>query len=181
MTPEEEAHFIALWQEGLTAAAIAQRLGIPPGTVRSRVYTLQQQGKIPPRLKGGKRVRTHTPAPTREAPAEAALPTREAPAELVAVPLETIERMQDLEARVAALEARALQTPAPPAGTRTHPREHIKQWTVRLSQALIEAVKAQAATHGKEPSHLVEELLWRALAGMDASPPGTDGLPDAKI
>jgi hypothetical protein len=40
----------------------------------------------------------------------------------------------------------------------------IKQWTVRLSQPLIEAVKAQATTEGKEPSHLVEELLWRALA-----------------
>jgi hypothetical protein len=33
-----------------------------------------------------------------------------------------------------------------------------------LSQPLIEAVKAQATTEGKEPSHLVEELLWRALA-----------------
>ena len=53
--------------------------------------------------------------------------------------------------------------PPAPAGTRAHPREHIKQWTVRLSQALIEAVKAQAVAEGKEPSHLVEEVLWQAL------------------
>jgi hypothetical protein len=44
-----------------------------------------------------------------------------------------------------------------------HPREHIKQWTVRLSRALIDVVKAQAAAEGKEPSHLVEEVLWHAL------------------
>jgi predicted DNA binding CopG/RHH family protein len=44
-----------------------------------------------------------------------------------------------------------------------HPRVDIKQWTVRLSQALIKAVKAQAAAEGKEPSHLVEEVLWQAL------------------
>jgi hypothetical protein len=50
-----------------------------------------------------------------------------------------------------------------PHPTRTHPREHIKQWTVRLSQALIEAVKAQATAEGKEPSHLVEEVLWAGL------------------
>jgi hypothetical protein len=50
---------------------------------------------------------------------------------------------------------------SPPAGTRTPGT--IKQWTVRLSQLLIEAAKVQAATEGKEPSHLVEELLWTAL------------------
>jgi hypothetical protein len=34
---------------------------------------------------------------------------------------------------------------------------------VRLSQALIDAVKTEAAAQGKEPSHLVEEVLWQAL------------------
>ena len=34
---------------------------------------------------------------------------------------------------------------------------------MRLSQVLIEAVKAQAEAEGKEPSHLVEEILWHAL------------------
>jgi predicted DNA binding CopG/RHH family protein len=49
-------------------------------------------------------------------------------------------------------------------------REHIKQWTVRLSQALIDAVKAQARAEGKEPSHLVEEWLWLALSLVGDAP-----------
>jgi hypothetical protein len=39
----------------LTTQAIAQRLGIPEGTAKSRAYTLQQQGKIQPRPRGGRR------------------------------------------------------------------------------------------------------------------------------
>ena len=82
---------------------------------------------------------------------------------------ELIHTVKDLVARVAALEdgtrggTRTTPAPArPPAGTRTPGT--IKQWTVRLSQSLIEAVKTQATAEGKEPSHLVEELLWRALS-----------------
>ena len=56
MTPAEEARFITLWNAGTATAAIAQQLGIPPGTARSRAYTLQQQGKIPRRPQGGRRV-----------------------------------------------------------------------------------------------------------------------------
>jgi len=56
-----------------------------------------------------------------------------------------------------------------PAGTRTPGT--IKQWTVRLSQPLIEAVKAQAVAEGKEPSHLVELLLWGALTDRRADAP----------
>lgn len=52
MTPTDEATFIALWQEGVTTDAIAEALGIPHGTARSRAYSLQQQGKIPPRSRG---------------------------------------------------------------------------------------------------------------------------------
>jgi hypothetical protein len=98
---------------------------------------------------------------------------------MVAVPelREIINRFSVLEARVAALEdgtREATRTPPAPvgtrAGTRAHPRQHIKQWTVRLSQALIEAVKAQAATQGQEPSHLVEELLWLALSMLKEAP-----------
>jgi hypothetical protein len=53
MTPDEEAQFIALWQAGATQAQIAEALGIPHGTVKSRAHTLQQQGKIQPRPRGG--------------------------------------------------------------------------------------------------------------------------------
>ena len=49
MTPTEEATFISLWQEGLTHEAMARQLGWPVGTVKSRLHTLLQQGKIQPR------------------------------------------------------------------------------------------------------------------------------------
>ena len=123
MTPADEARFIALWQQGLTTDAITQHLGIKEGTARSRAYTLQQQGKIAPRPKGGRRERrqpndlpTRAPAPT---PAEASLPTREAPAvTFIAVPevRELIQTVKNLAARVAALEDGTRGT------TRIHPR-----------------------------------------------------------
>jgi hypothetical protein len=53
MTPAEEAEFIALWTQGLEIAAIAQRLGIPKGTVQSRTHRLQQRKLIQPRPKVG--------------------------------------------------------------------------------------------------------------------------------
>jgi hypothetical protein len=53
MTPAEEAHFIQLWQQGATYAAIADALGIPMGTVSSRASALQADGKIAKRPKGG--------------------------------------------------------------------------------------------------------------------------------
>jgi hypothetical protein len=76
---------------------------------------------------------------------------------------ELIHTVTDLVARVAALEAGTRD------GTRTPGT--IKQWTVRLSQPLIEAVKVQAATEGKEPSHLVEQLLWTALTDRRSAAP----------
>src|SRR4030095_7920622 len=55
MTPADEATFIALWQQGRSQDAIAQRLGIPVGTVKSRAHTLAHAGKITPRPRGGAR------------------------------------------------------------------------------------------------------------------------------
>jgi hypothetical protein len=49
---EQEATLIALWNEGLEIATIAQRLGIPKGTVQSRAHRLQQRGLIQPGPKG---------------------------------------------------------------------------------------------------------------------------------
>jgi DNA-directed RNA polymerase specialized sigma24 family protein len=36
MTPTDEVEFIALWEPGLSQDAIAQQLGCPVGTVKSR-------------------------------------------------------------------------------------------------------------------------------------------------
>jgi DNA-directed RNA polymerase specialized sigma24 family protein len=52
-----EAEFIRHWEVGKTTDQIAAALGIAEGTARSRAYTLQQEGKIQPRPKGGIRVR----------------------------------------------------------------------------------------------------------------------------
>jgi transposase len=53
MTPADEQKFITLWQQGASQQAIAARLGVPLGTVKSRASTLARQGKIQPRPRGG--------------------------------------------------------------------------------------------------------------------------------
>jgi hypothetical protein len=54
MTPTDEAHFIALWQQGASYRELAQALGRPLGTVASRSAALVAQGKIQPRPRGGR-------------------------------------------------------------------------------------------------------------------------------
>jgi hypothetical protein len=52
MTPTAEQEFITLWQQGVSHDAMAERLGCPVGTVKSRAHRLQQQGVIQPRPRG---------------------------------------------------------------------------------------------------------------------------------
>ena len=62
MTPDDEATFITLWQQGLETSVIAQRLGIPKGTVQSQAHRLQQRRLIHPGLGVGSiRVSTRSP------------------------------------------------------------------------------------------------------------------------
>jgi hypothetical protein len=127
MTPTDEAEFIALWTAGLEIAAIAQRLGIPKGTVDSRATALRKRGvDLAKRPRGGaypaqralarqEGTPAQAPAPP---PADAALLTRETPAiTFMAVPevRELIHTVNDLVARVATLEAGTRD------GTRGHP------------------------------------------------------------
>jgi hypothetical protein len=70
MAREWEAEFIRLWTGGDTLKQIAAALGIPPGTAQWRAFTLQQEGKIPPRRTRGASPRQNaqarpdgTPAP----------------------------------------------------------------------------------------------------------------------
>jgi hypothetical protein len=56
-------------------------------------------------------------------------------------------------------------THAPPAPE----RKEIQQWTVRLSKALIDHLKAVAYERGIHPRQLLEELAWQALTDRRAS------------
>jgi hypothetical protein len=162
MTPADEARFIALWQAGTETAEIGRQLGIPRGTVASRAYTLAKQGKIQPRPKGGAYPRQKALARQEDPPAPPVSPA----VTFVAVPeiQEMLRLMKDLQARVISLEQTRVPpalpaTPAPPAAE----RKEIQQWTVRLSKALIEHLKAVAYERRIHPSQLLEELTWKAL------------------
>jgi DNA-binding transcriptional MocR family regulator len=75
MTPaEQEVTLIALWNAGTEITAIAQRLGIPKGTVQSRAHRLQQRGLIQPRPKGGAYPRQKSLARQDGSPAPPATP-----------------------------------------------------------------------------------------------------------
>jgi Homeodomain-like domain len=164
MTPEAEAEFIRLWQQGASYRAIAQALGCPLGTVASRSAALVAQGTIQPRRRAKAR-----PEGAPATPATPAAPLAPAPPAVtfVAVPeiQEMLSLMKDLQARVISLEQTRVPPttpalPAPPAGD----RKDIQQWTVRLSKALIEHIKAVAYARRIPPSQLVEELVLKAFS-----------------
>src|SRR5215831_20523705 len=71
-----EPEFIKLWHAGAKDAEIAAALGIPEGTARSRIFTLQREGKLGTRPRGGRRVRTEVaPAPVQNPVQSGAEPT----------------------------------------------------------------------------------------------------------
>jgi DNA-binding transcriptional MocR family regulator len=179
-----QPEFIALWQQGLEIREIAQRLGLPYGTVQSRAHRLQHQGKIQPRGRGGAYPRQRALARQASAPAPQVPPTSPAPpappaVTFVAVPeiQEMLSILRDLQARVGELEQTrvtpALPAPqAPPASPMTPAapvvpapptpeRKEIQQWTIRLSKALIAHLKAVAYERRMHPSELVEDWLWQ--------------------
>jgi hypothetical protein len=102
----------------------------------------------------------------------------------VAVPeiQEMLSLMKDLQARVIALEQTRVSPalPAPPATPAPHvaDRKDVQQWTVRLSKALIEHLKAVAYERRIPPSQLVEELVWKALTDHHPSTPSPASTPD---
>jgi hypothetical protein len=93
----------------------------------------------------------------------------------VAVPeiQEMLGLMKDLQARVIALERARVPPalPAPPA-TPAAERKEIQQWTVRLSKALIDHLKAVAYERRLPPSQLVEHWLRLGETAETCSPGG---------
>jgi DNA-binding transcriptional MocR family regulator len=57
-------------------------------------------------------------------------------------------------------QGRQAGTPAPPAPPAAD-RKEVQQWTMRLSKALIEHLKAVAYARRIPPSQLLEEWCWR--------------------
>jgi DNA-binding IclR family transcriptional regulator len=111
MTPAEETEFIALWNQGLEIAVMAERLGIPRGMVQSQAHRLQRCGLIQPQPKGRAYPRQKVLARQDGSPATPAMT-------FVAVPeiQELLSLVKGLHARVGALEQTRVPTalPAPP-------------------------------------------------------------------
>ena len=63
MAREWEPEFVRRWEAGETAETIAAALGIPEDTARSRAFTLQREGKLATRPKGGRRTPARADGP----------------------------------------------------------------------------------------------------------------------
>src|SRR5882724_1627216 len=156
MAPDlSDDHLRELLDAGLSQREIARRTGIPRATLQDRLKRLGLQvtpaapaPQVPP-----------TPPTTPAPPAATAPPA----VTFVAVPemQELLSLVKDLHARVGALEQTRV-TPVLPA-TPAAERKDVQQWTVRLSKALIDHLKAVAYERRVPPSQLVEELVWKAL------------------
>jgi hypothetical protein len=163
MTPAEETRFIALWQQGLTTDAIAQQLGIVAGTARSRAYTLQQQGKIGPRPRGGRRQRTVQNG------VEHGAVQVQIGAELP-IPAAIVEELTRVWAAIDALcqdVHRPVQSPVQslPEPLFDDPADNTtERWNLYLKRGLRVRIEALAQARGVAPSRVVQELLWHALS-----------------
>jgi len=180
MTPTEEARFIELWNAGTPTAEIAVRLDIPEGTARSRAYTLQQQGKITPRPRGGRRTpaRKQDPAeptvhrPPSPIPPSTVDPTPSTvhppPADLTAA---VTAALQPVLARLEALEAGLAPQPPddrPPStihhATVDGPPAHGPRSTVHPATWELKQLKHSVRWTVYVPQAMKEELQRRAAA-----------------
>jgi hypothetical protein len=165
-----EAEFIRRWEAGETTDQIAAALDIAEGTARSRAYTLQQEGKIQPRPKGGRRQRTvhsavHNGAvQTTMHGAETVQNSAELP-----IPAAIAAEFMRLWAAIEALRNDLHPTvhdtvqslPEPlfedPADNAT------ERWNLYLKHGFRVRIEALAQARGVAPSRIVQELLWQAL------------------
>jgi DNA-binding transcriptional MocR family regulator len=173
-----EAEFIRLWQAGATQAQIAQALGIPQGTVKSRSHTLQQQGTIQARPRGGL-VPVQTPGQKLDTGAEHSADTGAVSHVDTGAGhgLDTgaVLRLDHLEEQVVALttlvKALAERMPATPEATPVqittlppYPKGKAVRWNLWILDAIREELASLAAEREMSPSQLVQELLWKALS-----------------
>jgi hypothetical protein len=165
MTPDDEVRFIQLWQKGLSHEAMAQRLGCPVGTVKSRSHTLQRRGLIQPRPKGQ------------------ASQGLQRQGDTVEVSPDTPEVSRGVSTRTRQPSARVSRRVSPDtrgvsagvsggvSGRTPLPAERGKsvRWNLHLTEGLRARIKALAATRRLQDSQIVEELLWLALSVVETS------------
>jgi hypothetical protein len=189
MTPVDEAHFIALWSQGLSQDVIAQQLGIPVGTVKSRAHTLAHQGKIQPRPRGRARARPEG-APT---PVQRPVQTADTGA-VPSVDTGAVQRfdtgaVQAISAEVDQLKGEVhglrlivqavvdrldhppVQTPVQITALPPYPKGKAVRWNLWILDVMRDELATWAAERGVSPSQLVQELLWHALTDRRSSMP----------
>jgi hypothetical protein len=162
MSPDlTDAQLSDLLTEGLSQREISRRTGIPRSTLQIRIKWLTlQEAPAPP---AGPAI------PTAQVPPAPPAPTVPPTVTFVAVPeMQALLRLvKDLYGRVEALEQTRVPpaltaAPVPPAPPAVE-RKDVQQWTIRLSKALIDHVKAVAYERRVPPSQLVEEWLWQQV------------------
>jgi hypothetical protein len=176
MTPaEQEATLIALWTEGLEITAIAQRLGIPKGTVQSRAHRLQARGLIRPRPKGGAYPRQKALARQDYSPPPVQRPVQSIDTGAVQSvdtgPVQRLDRLEGevhglrqlVQALVDRLDHPPVQTPVQITTLPPYPPGKAVRWNLWILDAIRDELAALATERGLSPSQLVQELLWTAL------------------
>jgi hypothetical protein len=183
MTTDEEATFIALWQAGLETAAIAQRLGVPKGTVQSRAHRLQQQGKIQPRPRGGSYPSQRALARQAGTPRPVQRPVQSIDTGAVSSvdtgavqtfdtgPVQRLDRLEDevqglrrlVQSVVDRLDHPPVQTPVQITALPPYPKGKAVRWNLWVLDAIRDELARLAAERGISPSQLVQELLWKEL------------------
>jgi DNA-binding transcriptional MocR family regulator len=185
MTLSEEVTFIRLWREGAHTDVIAQALGCPLGTVKSRAHTLARQGKIQPRPRGGAyprqqaRGQAHAPVQSSaeqggaEQPPTALVPSPAVPsAAIIDLLRQTLARLDTVEQDLKAIrddrqpragQSGAVQSSAEPP-TLSPEDARAERWNLWLPRGLRRQVEAVAKARGHAPSKVVQEALWRWLA-----------------
>jgi hypothetical protein len=188
-----EADFIRLWQAGATQAAIAEALGCPVGTVKTRAQRLVAQGKLAARPRGGAYPHRQRQAQVAEPPAatlhpsghdmpstvqtEPALPGAEHAA--LRVLLEEVlrpvlARLTALEAEVQALRAQgqtlhgawAALPGAEPADLAPEARKS-ERWNIYVPRWVRQAVEAEAAAQQRAPSWVLQAIVRQWLAARE--------------
>ncbi len=174
-----EPDFIALWQAGASQAEIAAALSIPLGTVKSRAHTLQQQGTIQPRPRGGL-VPVPRPGQTPGQPTDTgAVSSVDIGAEhgLDTGAGQRLDRLEDqvvaLTTLVKSLAERMpmtpVQTPVQITTLPPYPKGKAVRWNLWILDAIREEIASLAATREMSPSQLVQEVLWQWLSDRRAA------------